>query len=85
MGKEIFNIISDMSEILNANQLRRLQEVLIWRLSDEERHRVTYSNKEYVRMFLTSKKLEGCSPKTINIYEMTLQKMFTTIEEPMVA
>lgn len=84
MGKEIFNIISDMSEVLNANQLRRLQEVLIWRLSDEERNRITFSNEEYMRMFLTSKKLEGCSPKTINIYEMAIQKMFDSIGEPMI-
>lgn len=84
MGKEIFNIISDMSEVLNANQLRRLQEVLIWRLSDEERNRITFSNEEYMRMFLTSKKLEGCLPKTINIYEMAIQKMFDSIGEPMI-
>lgn len=36
MGKEIFNIINDMSEVLSAAQLRKLQDVLVWRLSEEE-------------------------------------------------
>lgn len=48
MGKEIFNIINDMSEVLSAAQLRKLQDVLVWRLSEEEKQRYDYSNKEYL-------------------------------------
>ena len=28
MGKEIYNIINDMAEVLNASQMHKLQEVL---------------------------------------------------------
>ena len=28
MGKEIYNIINDMAEVLNASQMQKLQEVL---------------------------------------------------------
>ena len=34
MGREIYNIINDMAEILNASQMQKLQEVLINRLSE---------------------------------------------------
>lgn len=35
MGKEIFNIVNDMSEVLNASQLQKLQEVLVNPKSDQ--------------------------------------------------
>lgn len=34
MGKEIYNIINDMGEVLNASQMQKLQEVLVNRLSE---------------------------------------------------
>ena len=34
MGKEIYNIINDMAEVLNVSQMQKLQEVLINRLSE---------------------------------------------------
>ena len=34
MGKEIYNIINDMAEVLNASQMQKLQEVLGNRLSE---------------------------------------------------
>lgn len=34
MGIEIYNIINDIAEILNASQMQKLQEVLIKRLSE---------------------------------------------------
>ena len=34
MGREIYNIIKDMAEVLNASQMQKLQEVLINRLSE---------------------------------------------------
>ena len=29
MGKESYNIINDMAEVLNASQMQKLQEVLV--------------------------------------------------------
>ena len=34
MGREIYNIINDMAEVLNASQMQKLQAVLINRLSE---------------------------------------------------
>ena len=84
MGKEIFNIINDMSEVLSAAQLRKLQDVLVWRLSEEEKQRYDYSNKEYLDMFLAAKKLDGCSERSIMYYRTALNKMFEKLDVPVV-
>lgn len=34
MGREIYDIINDMEEVLNASQMQKLQEVLAKRLSE---------------------------------------------------
>ena len=36
MGKGIFNIVNDMSEVLSAPQLQKLQEVLVNRLAENK-------------------------------------------------
>ena len=33
MGREIYDIINDMAEVLNASQMQKLQEVLAFRTS----------------------------------------------------
>ena len=34
MSREIYDIIKDMAEVLNASQMQKLQEVLVKRLSE---------------------------------------------------
>ena len=34
MGREIYDIINDMAEVLTASQMQKLQEVLVKRLSE---------------------------------------------------
>ena len=34
MSREIYDIINDMAEVLNASQMQKLQEVLVKRLSE---------------------------------------------------
>ena len=85
MGKEIYNIINDMAEVLNASQMQKLQEVLINRLS--ENNTVDYlqtDNEEFMDMFLTAKHLEGCSDKTIRYYRCNIEKMLDTINNPVI-
>ena len=85
MGKEIYNIINDMAEVLNASQMQKLQEVLINRLS--ENNTVDYlqtDNEEFLDMFLTAKHLEGCSDKTIRYYRCNIEKMLETINIPVI-
>ena len=85
MGKEIYNIINDMVEVLNASQMQKLLEVLVNRLSENKVPDFQQtSNAEFLDMFLTAKHLEGCSDKTIRYYRCNIQKMLETINIPVV-
>ena len=77
MGREIYDIVNDMAEVLNASQMQRLQEVLVKRLSENAAsdHSQT-TNVEFLDMFLTAKHLEGCSDKTIRYYRCKLLIIF---------
>ena len=47
MGREIYNIINDMAEVLNASQMQRLQEVLVKRLSENAGYNKYSGDKDY--------------------------------------
>ena len=85
MDKEIYNIINDMAEVLNASQMQKLQEVLVNRLSENNlADYLQTDNGEFLDMFLTAKHLEGCSDKTIRYYRCNIEKMLETIDIPVV-
>ena len=85
MGREIYNIINDMAEVLNASQMQKLQEVLVKRLSENNTFDYLQTgNEEFLDMFLTAKHLEGCSDKTIRYYRCNIEKMLETIDIPVI-
>ena len=80
MGREIYDIINDMAEVLNASQMQKLQEVLVKRLSENTvSDYLQTTNMDFLDMFLTAKHLEGCSDKTICYYRCNIEKMLDTI------
>jgi len=79
MEERIVEIINAMSEVLNASQLRKLQEVLLKALSENDMIQETTSNEEYLQMFLNAKKIEGCSERTINYYQTTTRNFLKSI------
>ena len=80
MDKEIYDIINDMGEVLNATQMQKLQEVLVKRLSENTVYDYLQTmNVEFLDMFLTTKHLEGCSDKTIRYYRCNIEKMLETV------
>lgn len=71
MRKEIYSVLTEMTDFLNAAQLKKLQEVLMSHFA-ENTGRYDYStNEDYLRMFLDAKKIEGCSERTIAYYKAT--------------
>lgn len=85
MSREIYNIINDMADVLNASQMQKLQEMLVKRLSENNSFDyVQTGNKEFLDMFFTAKHLEGCSDKTIRYYRCNIEKMLETIDIPVV-
>ena len=85
MGREIYNIINDMAEVLNASQMQKLQEVLVKRLSENNTFDYLQTgNEEFLDMFLTVKHLEGGSDKTIRYYRRNIEKMLEAINIPVI-
>lgn len=85
MGREIYDIINDMAEVLNASQMQKLQEVLVKRLSENTvSDYLQTTNMNFLDMFLTTKHLERCSDKTIRYYRCNIEKMLDTINIPVI-
>ena len=85
MAREIYNIINDMADVLNASQMRRLQEVLIQRLSENRKNEFEHTpNDEFLEMYITTKSLEGCTEKTIHVYRHNVSKMLNTLQIPVI-
>lgn len=81
MEEKIIAITNEMAEVLNIAQLKKLQEVLVKAFSTEEPERKP-TNHEYLRLFLEAKSIEGCSPRTLQYYEVTVQHLFAAVNLP---
>jgi site-specific recombinase XerD len=79
--ERIVEIVNEMAEVLNASQLRKLQEVLLRKLCRESPMEKETSNEEYLQMFLNAKKIEGCSERTIQYYRITVERFLKTISK----
>ena len=82
MDNQIYNIINDMSEILNVAQMKKLQEVLIERLVTQQAKTEESDNNTYLDMFLTAKRIEGCSERTLEYYRSTIKTMLGKVKIP---
>ena len=80
MENQIYNILNDMAEFLNVMQMKKLQKVLIYHLSEAKQVQEEISNEKYLEMFLTAKQIEGCSDRTIQYYRVTVEHMLSCIE-----
>lgn len=82
MDEKFVEIINEMAEVLNAAQLKRLQEVMLKHLVEREPRKRKISNKEYLAKFLEAKKMEGCSERTIKYYKVTVEQLLNKIIRP---
>lgn len=71
-----------MGEYLNVSQMKKLQEILLKTFSEREISKEDIRNEEYLALFLDSKKIEGCSERTIQYYRTTIEKLFFYIKTP---
>ena len=88
MKNEIINtVIGQMSKTLDSIQLKKLRETLACTLSN---YNITQSepgadisiteNAELLESFLSAKKIEGCSGKTIKYYQATIQNLLNHLQ-----
>ena len=85
----IADIIQSMLPYLDNSQLEHLQQVLETKLTEIE---ITAMNKPYVNIvdnenetlkasFISAKRIEGCSEKTLNYYENTISVTLSQINK----
>lgn len=82
METVIFGILDEMADFLNVEQQKKLQQVLVKKLSSNSTIPEKITNNTYLRMFLDAKKVEGCSERTLNYYKATLEKFFSIVSIP---
>lgn len=83
----VSNIQNQMKSALSQGQYLKLTNVLIKAFDDVEivgcsGEFVPVDNCQLLENFLESKKLEGCSLKTIHYYEMMINKLIEYIDKP---
>lgn len=82
MENTITEIMNEMAEYLSAEQQKKLQQVLLSRLSENKSKASPATNDDYKLLFLNAKKIEGCSERTLLFYGTTLNHFFSTISDP---
>ena len=83
MQQLINDILHDMSEVLSAKDLYALQIVLQKKLNTQNNQTYPYTNIEYMDMFISAKRIEGCSERTLSYYKATIEHMLSIIITPL--
>lgn len=81
MEEKIVTILNEMAEYLTVPQMKKLQEVILRTLSENELEKQQISNEEFLEMFLDAKRVEGCSERTIQYYKVTAEHMLSQTEK----
>ena len=80
MEEKIVILLNEMSEYLSIPQMKKLQEVVLKIFSENEADKQEISNVEFLKMFLDAKRIEGCSERTIQYYQVTVEHLLSQIE-----
>lgn len=84
----ITEITRQMLPCLDNAQMEQLQNVLhrcLWNVTITEADENAApaqkeTNRELLELFISAKRVEGCSEKTIRYYQTTISKLFTTMD-----
>ena len=80
MKEKIVAVLNEMSEYLSIAQMKKLQEVIIKTFAENEAAKTDMANDEFLKMFLASKRIEGCSDRTISYYQTTVKHLLSKTE-----
>lgn len=78
----INDIIQEMLPFLNNAQTEKLQDVLQHSLFEYEITNIKneeQSKENYIELFLSAKRIEGCSEKSLKYYQATIDSMVTCV------
>lgn len=82
----ITEIMQEMVGYLNNEQLEKLEETLnytFWNkdIVEKDESKIEYE-VDYLAEFLSAKKVEGCSERTLSYYKSTINKMLEILNKP---
>lgn len=80
----VISIQNDMIGILDKAQMKQLSEVLTKHLSPLEPSSAEYTHNKnsMLPVFISAKRVEGCSEKSLRYYESTIRNMLENIDKP---
>ncbi len=81
----IIEIEQKMKNILNNEQMKKLDEILNYIFFEYNVVRAQCNAQEeiidYAKLFMSAKKIEGCSERTLNYYESTIKNAVTEMNK----
>lgn len=80
----IRDVIQGMLPYLNNSQGEKLREVLQFSLANydiKEKEKQDDVEENFVELFLSAKRIEGCSEKTLNYYESTIRALLYDLQK----
>ena len=81
----IKDVIQGMLPYLNNAQNEKLQEVLQYTLAKyevtEKQKQEKTSERDFVELFLSAKRIEGCSEKSLKYYKATIEAMLCELQK----
>ncbi len=81
----IKDVIQGMLPYLNNAQNEKLREILQYTLANydikEEQYQETTSEHNFVELFLSAKRIEGCSEKSLKYYMTTIETMIDELKK----
>lgn len=85
----IARIETAMAATLSSEQLAALHCVLVRETVELDKSKISHDDqpvtKDFLAAFLSAKRVEGCSDKTIHYYKITLEKMIAALDKPVQA
>lgn len=81
----IKDVVQGMLPYLNNAQSEKLQEILIYALAKyditENQNKENDSEQNFVELFLSAKRIEGCSEKSLKYYKATIEAMLNELNK----
>ena len=78
-------VIQGMLPYLNNAQNEKLQEILQYTLAKydvtENKQQEKTKEQNFIELFLSAKRIEGCSEKSLNYYKATIDAMFNELQK----
>lgn len=81
----IKDVVQKMLPYLNNAQTKKLQEILQYILVNYEvtktQDKIKESEQNFIELFLSAKRIEGCSEKSLKYYQSTIETMVNNLQK----